>query len=249
MAKRKTLNEKRLTKKEVQELIPKGSLHKEYTAEFREELKTGTVEPYLIYELPSDRFLLVFNEGPIRGKGDLYDRNYFERFVRWNKRVNEDAANGRGNSGSHWWFYSKRRETFVDSVPRLLVELPELLGVDATALDLSYPSLDKVSSACERLGMDKVMNSCYDHLVAYVGEIIRQRINGLWAMRTEHTEHPYPFVGIGLPNVEYMPINVVWGNLNDLDQMDLRKGTGDEVRVKAFDAQFARRKAGQIKRT
>lgn len=53
MGQRRTLNQKRLTKKEVQEIIrTEGRLHDEYTKFFEETYVTGYVKQDKVYELP-----------------------------------------------------------------------------------------------------------------------------------------------------------------------------------------------------
>jgi hypothetical protein len=84
MGQRKCLNEKRLTKKQVQELVEKeGQLHNEYTAFFQETYASGHVKRDLVYELPDDRFLYVFDQQDIStpGKGDIYAKAYFLKWM------------------------------------------------------------------------------------------------------------------------------------------------------------------------
>jgi hypothetical protein len=106
MARRRTLNERRLTRREVDALIISG-------AEPRADLTAAlneTVLPSRVYELPGDRFLLVFGASGLAGKGDIYAGDDFRRFVRWSAKVDEDAKHGRQGSTDHWAFYSPLKE-------------------------------------------------------------------------------------------------------------------------------------------
>lgn len=239
MGQRKSLNEKRLTKKQVQDLIKsEGQLHDEYTKVFKETYVTGYVKQDLVYELHNDRFLFVFdpNDTSLGGKGDIYPKDYFVRFVKWNKRVKDDYANNRGSSVDHWRFYSKYQSKLIDNIDNLILELADKLQIDIKLLDKSYKSLDIVSERTELYDVDKAINDLYDNLVAYIGEVIRKKVDGKWKINTDFGG--FPCIDIGLNNVQYMPINIVWDNLNGLDTVDFRKVVGNEARQVGFKANF-----------
>ncbi|MDF5738675.1 MULTISPECIES: hypothetical protein [unclassified Nostoc] len=70
-----SLNHKRLTKKQVQDLIEsEGKLHEEFTKIFEQTYSTEYKDQPLVYELSNDRFLFVFDPKghSIPGKGDIY---------------------------------------------------------------------------------------------------------------------------------------------------------------------------------
>ena len=104
MARRRTLNERRLSRRQVDELIASG-------ARLREDLTAALDDVVLqsrVYELPGDRFMLVFGEmSGLSGKGDIYAADVFRRFMRWSAKVDEDAKRGRQSSVSHWAYYSQ----------------------------------------------------------------------------------------------------------------------------------------------
>lgn len=233
MEQRKTLNHKRLTKQQVQDFIQsEGRLHQEYTEVFRETYLSGQVKQDLVYELPGDRFLLVFdpNGSSLAGKGDIYPRAYFERFVKWNRRIKDDYANNRGSSVEHWKFYSKYRSKLIDHIDSLILELADRLQIDIHVLDKSYQSLDIISECTERYGIDQATVAIYDNLVAYVGEVLRKKISGQWEVDRGAATGDYPYIDIGLKNVQCMPINIVWESLHGLEVVQFRKAVGNEVR-------------------
>src|SRR6185295_5698962 len=207
MGRRRTLNQNRLTKHEVQHLIDtEGKIHVEYTNLFEEKYVTGFIKRDKVYELSGDRFLYVFDENGsmIRGKGDIYPKEYFLRFVKWNQRVREDYKNNRASSVDHWRHYSKYRAKILDHIDELMTDLSATLNLDKNKLDRSYQSLDLVSKSCEAFGLDNTIKGLYDNLVIYAGEVIKERVNGHWEINKINYGGDYPYIGVDLPEVQYM---------------------------------------------
>ncbi|RCJ29002.1 hypothetical protein A6770_00985 [Nostoc minutum NIES-26] len=234
MGHKKTLNNKRLTRKQVQELIElEGKLHEEFTKFFEETYSTGYKNQPLVYELPNDRFLFVFDPNGIiiPGKGDIYRKEDFLKRIQWTQRVREDYANHRGSSVSHWNYYSKYKIELINKIDELIYELAEQLQINHEQLDFSYISLDIVSTKVEAYGINQVQNNLYDNLVAYVGEVMRQRKNGKWAVNSDSMDEKYPYISAGVNgDGVMMPINVVWQEITDIEPINLRKETANEVR-------------------
>ena len=240
---KKSLNKKRLTKKQVQELIEtQGKLHEEFTKFFEETYSNEYKNQPLVYELPNDRFLYVFDpKGSILpGKGDIYPKEYFSRWIRWTQKVREDYASHRGSSGEHWRYYSKHKIELINKIDELINELAEQLEILRDQLDFSYISLDTVSNKAENYGLERVQCKLYDNLVAYVGEVIKRRVNGQWAINSFSVDDKYPYISADIDGV-LMPINVVWQELGGLEPMDLRKETANEIR------RFSLRRPSQFK--
>lgn len=259
MGKKKTLNAKRLTKKQVQELIEsEGKLHEEFTKSFERTFSTGYKDQPLVYELPDDRFLLVFDPKGISlpGRGDIYSKDSLLRMIRFRQKVEEDTVNGCQDSVSHWRYYSKHKAQLVNQIDVLTDELARCLSISHTQLDFSYKSLDIVSSRAEGYGLKNVQTELYDDLVAYVGEVLRRRVKGHWVVEKDYSDREYLVVYVrevlrheveedwpaekDYLSFEYplisanqgllMPINVVWQELFGLEPMNLRKSTANEVR-------------------
>ncbi|WP_414590451.1 hypothetical protein [Anabaena sp. CCY 9614] len=231
MGKKKSLNPKRLTKKQVQELVEsEGKLHQEFTKCFEETYSNGYKNQPLVYELSNDRFLFVFDpqEISIPGKGDIYSKEYFLRMIQWTQKVREDYANGRGNSVAHWRYYSKHKVQLVNHIDELINELTICLDIANDQLDFSYKSLDILSSKAEDYELEKIPAELYDNLVAYVGEVMRRRVKGNWVVREDYPGCEYPLIGVNQGML--MPINVVWQELAGLEPMNLRKEAANEVR-------------------
>jgi hypothetical protein len=231
MPAKKTLNPRRLTKKQVRDLIASGAIRRKDLADRVPRICQD------VFELPEDQFLAVLNIFGLEGKGDIYPGEYFRRFVRWCERVDEDARHGRQSSVSHWRFYSKNDCRLIDRIDDLIGELASGLDLRPDDLDKSYPSLDVVSQRVEELGVERVQETLYDPLVAYVGEILRKRDgDALWKIDLIQLPH-YPYV-LSKTRGVLMPINVVWSSLNDIDPPRFRKETADEFRRAAAERIF-----------
>lgn len=230
MGNKKCLNEKRLTRSQVQELINReGKLHQEYTQVLEETFTSGYVKRDLVYELSNDRFLLVFdvNDVSIPGKGDIYPKEYFLRMIRWMKKVKEDSKHNRGSSFGHWLYYSKNKLKLTEKIDYLIDELAQRLTIERAMLNFSYESLDTISEKLEKIGIDEIQQELYDNLVAYVGEVIRQRVDGYWDV------DEVPFISINDKWIGFYPVNVVWSQLGGLDIINLRQETANEIRRNA----------------
>lgn len=197
---------------------------------FEDVYASGYVSRPKVYELVGDRFLFVFDENDISipGKGDIYPGDYFRRFARWHEKVKRDTLMGITSSVGHWRHYSKVRETLPSHVNELLLELARVVNGGTGALDFSYPSLDLVSRHVESTGTEAAVEALYDHLVCYVGEVMRRRVNGAWRVDGETTEG-YPYVEAA-EHARIMPVNVVWEQLDGLNPVDLRKAAANELR-------------------
>jgi hypothetical protein len=228
MAQKRTLNERRLTKRQVKELISSGARPR---PDLSSALASTLLQP-LVYELADDRYLLVFGEqvSGLGGKGDIYAAGDFHRFVRWTAKVEEDARHGRQSSVGHWAYYSALKDRLIVNIERLVVQLRSIMSQTADELDFSYRSLDVVSAYVEDIGVERAQQEIYDHLVAYVGEVLRLRIQGRWEVNSGDWK-PHPYL-VGPMHDPTMPINVVWRELSGLAPVNLRAAAANEVRSK-----------------
>jgi hypothetical protein len=228
MAQRRTLNQRRLTKRQVQELISSGARPRpDLSAAF-----ASTSLQQLVYELAGDRYLVVFGDQipVLAGKGDIYAAGDFHRVVRWIAKVDEDATHGRQGSVGHWAYYSAFKHRLIANIDSLIEQLRSAMARAPYDLDFSYQSLDLVSAYVEGIGVERAQQELYDQLVAYVGEVLRIRIQGHWEVNS-NDDQPYPYL-IGAKHDRVMPINVVWEQLSGLEPMNLRASAANEVRRK-----------------
>lgn len=232
MARKKTLNSRRLTRREVQALISSGARPRpDLSATLEQTFVTGYKEQPHVYELGDDRYLYVFDEQQpgLGGKGDIYPADTFLRFVRWTAKAREDSGQGRGNAVSHWAYYSRLKHQLISNVDLLIEQLRSTMSRSPDDLDLSYKSLAIVSQFVEGIGVERAQKELYDHLVAYVGEVLRLRMDGRWEVDRKH-DPAYPYL-VGPRHGVTMPINVVWQELTGgLDPVNLRAAAANEVR-------------------
>jgi hypothetical protein len=228
MAQKRTLNERRLTKRQVQDLISSGARPR---PDLAAALASALLQP-LVYELAGDRYLLVFGEQVpgLGGKGDIYAADDFHRFAHWTAKVDEDAKHGRQSSVGHWAYYSALKHRLIANIDTLVAQLRSTMSRTADDLDFSYQSLDVVSAYVEGIGVERAQQEIYDHLVAYVGEVLRLRIHGRWEVNDRDWQ-PYPYL-VGAVHDPTMPINVVWQELSGLAPVNLRAAAANEVRRK-----------------
>jgi hypothetical protein len=233
MAHKKTLNQRRLTRRQVQELISSGARPcPDFSATFEQTFATGDRTGPSVYEFEGDRYLFVFGEQfpGLAGKGDIYAAGDFLRFVRWTVKVDEDTKHGRQSAVGHWAHYSAHKHLLTAHIDMLVAQLGSTMSLAADQLDFSYQSLELVSAYVEGIGVDRAREEIYDHLVAYVGEVLRLRIQGHWEIN-DRDGRPYPYL-VGEKYDATMPINVVWEQLSGLDPVNLRAAAASEVRRK-----------------
>jgi hypothetical protein len=228
MARRATLNQRRLTKRQVKELISSGARPR---PDLSVALEPTSLQPR-VYELEGERYLLVFGEtfAGLAGKGDIYRADVFHRFVRWVAKVEEDAKHGRQSAVVHWACYSAHKHRLMENIDALIGQLRSTMSKTKDDLDFSYQSLDAVSAYVEGIGIEPAEREIYDHLVAYVGEVLRLRIQGHWAVNNRDRQ-PHPYL-MGAMHDPVMPINVVAGELSGLAPVNLRAAAANEVRRK-----------------
>jgi hypothetical protein len=228
MARRATLNQRRLTKRQVKELISSGARPR---PDLSVALEPTSLQPR-VYELEGERYLLVFGEtfAGLAGKGDIYRADVFHRFVRWVAKVEEDAKHGRQSAVVHWACYSAHKHRLMENIDALIGQLRSTMSKTKDDLDFSYQSLDAVSAYVEGIGIEPAEREIDDHLVAYVGEVLRLRIQGHWAVNNRDRQ-PHPYL-MGAMHDPVMPINVVAGEFSGLAPVNLRAAAANEVRRK-----------------
>ena len=227
------MKRKRFSRKEVQDILSKGAtLHKDYTAQIKSKAVTGVEFNPKIYVLPDDTFLWVYDgEFYPKGKGDIFTRQEIEEYFFLRQKDIENKKIRKSNAGDNWHFYTKYGAKLIDNVYRLVQELSDRLDVPLEKLDFSYESLDLISEKLKPLGIEETQKDYYDHLVAYIGEVIKKRINGYWKINTTHAGGDYPYIAVEeVDHFHYMPTNVVWYDMTPARFINLRKTAADEVR-------------------
>jgi len=227
---------RRLTKAEVKNFIDNGAkFHEEYSKDYHEKYKSGNEKQDLIYELANGDFIFVFDpKGHVyQGKGNYYSRDSFLKFHRWQKQVSDDHRQGRGSDIEHWLHYSKQGIQLFNNKLINIEVISKELDLDKKKLDFSYKSLGVIDVAIENYPSGKAWETLYDALVFYVGEIIINRVSGQWQIESIPA-CDYPYVTIKGATLHYMPIKIIWQEIDGLNPCNLRKATADEVITNSF---------------
>jgi hypothetical protein len=224
---------RRLSRREVQDLIASGAKPRpDLSATLEQALRTGHRDQPLVYELDHERYLWVRDPSlPGAGTGDIVTADFLHRFLRWMARVDEDYKLGRATSVDHWAYYSTLKEQLVLSIDTLVEQLRSTMARTPDDLDLSLKSLDIVSGYVEGIGVERAQQEVYDQLVAYVGEVLRLRIGGRWSVDS-HRQPRYPLLLSEQCYQPLMPINVVWEQLSGVHPVNLKAAAASEVRSK-----------------
>ena len=127
-----------------------------------------------VYTYPNGQILNVV----MGGRGRLFESQ--EEFSQAVQRYEELSKMGA-------WHILKGRllygQDFIAHIPELIDLLAENFKIPRNELDMSADSLKKVEAKAKRFGREKcLLPEYFAPLVAYIGEIIRQEINGRWVM-------------------------------------------------------------------
>lgn len=77
-------------------------------------------------------------------------------------------------------------KNFLAQIPRLIDDLSTKLSIPKAQLDKSESSLEKIDHAVKRIGLHNCLNSqIFLPLLAYIGEVVKQKTSGEWEMRLE----------------------------------------------------------------
>lgn len=107
---------------------------------------------------------------------------------------------------------------FVEQVPELIDALAAKLNIPLQRLDKSEKSLEVLDQAIQHRGQAECLEAdTFAPLVAYVGEVIRQAVNGAWEMRLANS------VGVG--EIIVKKVNGHW------EEADLTQGSEQEPEI------------------
>lgn len=229
--KRTTINDKPISRNDARKLAQnEGVFHEEYSDILTERYSGRIITLRHVYSLPGDKMLYIRDvEGKYDGKGDIYPKQYFDKFVRHIQRMKDDIQKGRNSNISHWHSYSVNKSQLIDRIPDLLSDLFFKLNTDNKTLDLTTESLNALSNKIRDIERQDVLTTLYDNLVAYIGEVIIKNSKNARAWGNDQN-FDFPIVSTTYKNVCFNPINVVWEELTSMDDADFRKAYGKELR-------------------
>ncbi len=240
MGKRVTLNERRLTKKQVKELIEKEAV---FNPELTNDYDNYCIQEFWnIYNLKDGNYLCVFKDSNLSGKGDIWPTEYIEKRIAKRRRESEMPINMRTLSNvGHWFYFSKTKSDFPNKIENLVTELFSKLNISDDFKDYSYNSLDLISQKLNELGEEFVLHNLYDNVIAYCGEILIKRTNGHWSFKTEgYTQAEIrPLIITKVEWVYYDPIMPIWEDFIGVEGFNLRRNFITEMRRHQFDKNYS----------
>ncbi len=221
----------KLSKKDAFELSnSEGILNEEYTDFLTEKFDSGNFILNQVFSISDNRILYIVEVNQKgRGQGTIYEKQYFDNFILKLKRMKDDKENGRNSNIQHWLFYSLWKNSIINKVDELCNQLAEKLEVNLNQLDYSTKSLDLLSKLVFDFGNEKAMNEIYDNLVAYIGQVIivNSKKESNWNLESNFN---FPIITTEFKELNFNPINIVWEELTNYDQIDFRKAYGKETR-------------------
>ena len=238
------LNKTKYTKSEVEEFIKKGAkINSELSNEFIEILPRIKIEN-LIYDLPDGNILYVYAKNGFftPGKANIYTKEFIINWVEYKKRIDKLFKKAGVSSVSQWLHFSQLKTDIISekNIENLISEISSDFKIDKNKLDKTYQSLSLIDNAIKDIPKQELAEKFYDHFVAYVGEVIKNRIDGFWKIDEFDKEEKFPYISLKDVDVAYMPINVFYSCLISFEPVSLRKETANEIRRKVSYAKFQR---------
>lgn len=173
----KRLNKKRLTQKETKEMIQHGAtldLIKNSVFNWVDFQKNE------VYNLPDGNILYVHGDFGYPDKSDIYSKEVFEQWYLSMKTKRRYHELGLGSS-LHWFLhYSNFKQSLIEHIEEAKEQLNGVLNVQKTQLDYSLNSLDIITNKVLEIGLDEKEDVLMDGVIAYIGEVIRIKIDGKW---------------------------------------------------------------------
>ena len=97
---------------------------------------------------------------------------------------------------------------FETNVLAIVAERPSFLDCDAQSLDFSEKSLDIIDNAIRKFGPERVTTvEVFPWLVAYVGEVIRRLVNGVWNAQDSSAKRAEPEI-VDPTGGRYQPVRI-----------------------------------------
>jgi hypothetical protein len=168
-----------ISKKAVQKLLNEG--------QWKSDPEFADRNPSAVYRHPDSRVL--YDSGD---SGILAEEDEGQAFIEHLRNVQREykawlAENPHGRSVLVGLL--PQGENFVEQIPMLINELSKILRLSPEELDFSEASLEKVDAKLKRLGRKKCLQPpIFPALVAYTGEVFRQRYQGEWHMKHDNLD-------------------------------------------------------------
>ncbi len=156
-----------------------------------------TVDPELshetekVYQHPNGRILIYFTDGFAR-LFEAHERQTYLDMVETTRKEIAEYPQGRHILAGRL----PQGKDFITHITDLINELPVFLNMRIEDFDYSEVSLEKISLKLKKQGRAKCTTPpLFPALVAYMGEVMCRRVNGVWRMRLSgDTKTWVPFV-------------------------------------------------------
>ncbi|MCF8245246.1 MAG: hypothetical protein K9J37_12805 [Saprospiraceae bacterium] len=173
----KRLNKRRLTKKETREITQRESTFDPIKSSVFNWVDFQKNE---VYYLPDGNILYVHGDFGYPDKSDIYSKEVFEQWYLSMKTKRRYHELGLGSS-LHWFlYYSKFKQNLIEHIEEAQEQLGVVLNVPKIELDYSLNSLDIITNKALDVGVEDKEDILLDGIIAYVGEVIRKKIDGKW---------------------------------------------------------------------
>ncbi len=217
----KRLNKRRLSKKETKEIIQHGAMFDPIKSSVFNWVDFQKNE---VYNLSDGNILYVHGDFGYPDKSDIYSKVVFEQWYLSMKTKRRYHELGLGSS-LHWFLhYSKFKQGLIEHIEEAQEQLSVVLNVPKAKLDYSLNSLDIITSKALDISVEEREDILMDGTIAYVGEVIRIKIDGKWKA-WEQYDLPSIFKEISWffrYNWIY-PVNIVFEAFCDPANFPLRK--------------------------
>ena len=235
----KNLKSQLLSKKAAKALLAASDwrVDEKFSIEISKLLKSND---HLIYTHPDGRIFDLFTN---EEKGRLYiSHEDFERLLARLEEIRE--GNNLGISQHVLMGRLPYENDFIEYIPQLITDLAIKLKIPPEMLDRSVDSLIKVDAAIRKYGKAKSLEApIFPMLVAYVGEVMRQEIEGRWEMRLSEIDkeiwEPWiidsrgrscnPFLGVYDELAEQIPFSIYGSTLSRINQRRIQTQVGGNV--------------------
>ena len=228
MNRRITINEKKLTKPQVQELLKNGGAvyDKQVSHIINMDIGFNALD---IYKLADGNYLYV-SAVQAPGKGDIWPKAYVEKEVARLQRQQKKPILKDMSNVEHWYYFSKVKKRFPTQVSPLISSLFSELALSKRHMDYSYDSLDRLSKRLNELGGEVVERELYDGIVAYLGEMLIRKVDGTWSFdEDKNLGLPIrPKIVTSYPWVWFDPITPVFLSFSE-PEFTLRRNLANEI--------------------
>lgn len=146
-----------------------------------------------------------------------------------NEKAIMKVLNLKDDDGHYLKGFVKSKEDFMNNRQSQVLKLIELLNIDKKQLDFSVSSLSIIDKKINSGVIDKsnfLNNEYFFPLCVYIGEVIRNEVNGNWSFKTSKDDKTViePYIE-DIKGKKYSPFLSIYKDIDDSD---------DELSIESF---------------